>query len=76
MAVATEMQIAAQALEATRTAAAATLAAALISAAGRPHSVDEAMKLVRDIQWSLWPNDNYGAYKDWKKNFKGNEPHK
>ena len=76
MAVGPDMQITAQTLEATKTAAVATLAAALITAASRPHSVDEAIKLMRDIQWSLWPSSNYGAYKDWKKDFKGNEPHK
>jgi hypothetical protein len=57
-----DLQISAQMLEATKTSAAATLAAALITASGRPHSVDETLALVRDFHWSLFPNPAYGAY--------------
>jgi hypothetical protein len=59
-------------LTATRMSAAATLAAALINAAGRPHSV----KLMRDIEFSLWPSPNNSRYETWKKEFSGDEPHK
>jgi hypothetical protein len=71
-----DTQISAQMLEATKTAAAATIAAALISASGRPHSVGEAASLVRDVQWSLWPSPSHGAYKEWHKNFRPDEIHK
>ena len=47
-------------MNATQNAAAATLAAALITAAGRPHSVDEALELLRDIQYTLYPG-NYSS---------------
>jgi hypothetical protein len=66
----------AQTLVATRMAVSATLAAALIAAARRPHSVDEAVKLTQDIHWSLWPNPSNGGYQVWKKDFKGREEHK
>jgi len=69
-------QISAEMLEATRAAAAASIAAGLISASGRAHSVGEAVKLLRDVQWSLWPNERYGAYQEWKKNFREHEEHK
>ena len=64
-----DTQISAQMLEATKTSAAATIAAALISASGRPHSVGEAVSLVRDVHWSMWPTPSHGAYKEWHKNF-------
>jgi hypothetical protein len=53
----------------------AILAAALIAASGRPHSVDEAVKLMHDFHWSLFPNPNNGAYKDWKRTFNGGLRH-
>jgi len=68
--------ISGQTLTATRISAAATLAAALINAAGRPHSVNEAIKLMRDVEFSLWPTPNSGGYQAWKTTFKGDEPHK
>ena len=71
-----ETQISATGVQATKLNAAATLAAALIAASGRPHSVDEALQLVRDFQWSLWPSPNNGAYQNWKKNFNGTQAHK
>jgi hypothetical protein len=51
-----------------QTTAAATLTAALIGAAGRPHSVDEAMRLFQDVHFSLFPQANHGAYQAWQKN--------
>ncbi len=71
-----DTQINAQMLEATKTAAAATIAAALISASGRTHSVGEAVSLLRDVHWSIWPNPSHGAYKEWHKNFKPDEIYK
>ena len=52
---------------ATQTNAAATLAAALITRSSRPHSVQEALDIMRDIQLSLWPLPGNVAYDDWKK---------
>ena len=52
---------------ATRVNAAATLAAALISKSSRHHSVNSALDVMRDIQFSLWPLPGHGSYEDWKK---------
>jgi hypothetical protein len=52
---------------ATEQAAAATIVAALITAAGRPHSVDEALDLLRDVRFSLNPTPNIGSYQQWVK---------
>jgi hypothetical protein len=56
-------------INATQNAAAATLAAALITASGSPHSVDEALELLRDIQYSLHPGNFSGSgnYQAWQK---------
>jgi hypothetical protein len=75
MAVSQEAQLMALMTEATKKNTAATLAAALIAASGRTHSVGEAVKLLRDIEWSLWPNPSYGAFNEWKKTFKPDEKH-
>jgi hypothetical protein len=55
-------------INATQHAAAATLTAALITAAGRPHSVDEAMNLHRDVMYSLYPANfmNSAEYQTWQ----------
>jgi hypothetical protein len=45
----------------------ATLAAALIAAAGRPHSVQEVRNLMTDLQYSSNPNPGSGHYQDWQK---------
>jgi hypothetical protein len=44
--------------------AAATLAAAIISAAGRPVSVHEALEVQRDIQFSMYGGE-LKAYEEW-----------
>jgi hypothetical protein len=64
-------------INATQNAAAATLAAALITAAGRPHSVDEAMNLLRDIQYSLHPGNfvSTGPYQAWQQNKQTDKVH-
>jgi len=41
---------------------AATLAAALIQAAGRPHSPEEAVALTQDIAYLLNPQPNQGSH--------------
>jgi hypothetical protein len=67
----------AQLINATQNAAAATLAAALITAAGRPHSVDEAINLLRDIQYSLHPGNfaNTGPYQAWQQSKQTDKAH-
>jgi hypothetical protein len=75
MAVGTEIQLMAQITEATKKNAAATLAAALITASGRAHSVGEAVKLMHDIEWTLWPSPSHGAYQAWKKTFDPDAKH-
>jgi hypothetical protein len=43
----------------------ATLAAAMITAAGRPHSVEEVRQLMNDLHWSSHPSPGNGAYQEW-----------
>lgn len=52
---------------ATQVNAAATLTAALIAASNGKYSVNGALNLMRDVQFSLWPLPGNGAYDDWKK---------
>ncbi|WP_156318625.1 hypothetical protein [Rhizobium sp. AAP43] len=52
-----------------------TLAAALITVSGRPHSVNEAIQLMKDVQFSLAPNPSSGAYAKWQAEFDGDKPH-
>ncbi len=60
---------------ATERSAAVTLAAALITASGRSHSVDEAVELSRDIEHSLFPRPSTRPYQAWKESAKTDEPH-
>ncbi len=53
--------------EATRASVAAILTAALVHAAGRPHSVAEVLEIQRDISWSLYPKNELGSYQEWLK---------
>lgn len=46
---------------------ATTLAAAIIAASGRPHSIEQALEIVKDIEFSLYPAPAYGAYREWEK---------
>jgi hypothetical protein len=52
---------------ATQVNAAATLAAALITASGKPHTVNQSLKIMKDIQYSLWAQNGHGVYEQWKK---------
>jgi hypothetical protein len=45
----------------------ATLAASLIAASGRPHSIQEAMDLCRNIDFAMHPAPGSGAYIEWAK---------
>jgi hypothetical protein len=58
-----------QAAEATRQQTASTLAAAIITASGRPWSVAQAIELQTDIYNSLFGGllAGYGRYQEWKK---------
>jgi hypothetical protein len=58
---------AAQLVEAARQQNAATLAAAIITASNRPWSARQAIDLVSDIRFALYPNPNNGAYQEWAK---------
>ena len=53
----------------------ATLAAALIVAAGRPHSVQETLNLVRDLEFAARPNPGSGTYQQWKQTSDLNKAH-
>ena len=46
---------------------AATLAAAIITASGRPHSVQQALDIANDIQFAMYPAHGYGHYTEWEK---------
>jgi hypothetical protein len=62
-------------IEATRMAAAAMLANAVILSAGRPHSVENAVQVLEDIRNSLWADANSARYQAWKKKFDGAKLH-
>jgi hypothetical protein len=53
--------------EATKWHTASTLASAIISASGRPHSIQQALDIARDIHFAMFPVHNLPAYKDWEK---------
>jgi hypothetical protein len=63
-------------VSATQTNAAASIASAIITASGRPHSVEEALNILRDIHFSLFPAPGNGIYEQWKKTSKLDEVHK
>jgi hypothetical protein len=56
-----------QLADAARHQTASTLAAALIAASGRPHSIKETIDLVRDIRFALFPTPQTADYKEWEK---------
>jgi hypothetical protein len=56
-----------QLTESNKAQVAATLAAAIIMASGRPHSIQQALDIVRDIQFAMYPAPQYGHYKEWEK---------
>jgi hypothetical protein len=57
----------AQLTEVTKWQSVNTLASAIIIASGRPHSVQEALDIARDIHFAMFPVHNLAAYKDWEK---------
>ena len=50
---------------ATRQQTAAILAAAMITASGRPWSIEQATGLLRDVEFTMFPQSGQGAYQGW-----------
>jgi hypothetical protein len=46
---------------------AATIAAALVSASGKPHSIEQILEIVTDVQFAMNPQPNHGSYQQWAK---------
>lgn len=46
---------------------AATLASAIIIASGRPYSIEQALEIVDDIRFAMYPTPQSSAYKEWEK---------
>jgi hypothetical protein len=53
--------------EALKAQAAATLAASIVTASGRPHSIQQALDIARDIQMAMYPSPQSGFYQEWAK---------
>ncbi len=51
---------------ASRCGAAASLAAGIVAASGRPHSVNDALSVYRDVFNSLFGDAASGQYRQWK----------
>jgi hypothetical protein len=45
----------------------ATIAAALVSASGKPHSIEQILAIVTDVHHAMFPQPNTGAYIEWAK---------
>ena len=54
-------------LQAARRRATTTLASAIIMAAGRPCSIQEALDIARDVHFATFPSPNLAEYKEWEK---------
>jgi hypothetical protein len=48
-----------------RASIAAALAGGLIAASGRPHTIQEALELHRDVRLALYPKAGQGPYLQW-----------
>jgi hypothetical protein len=53
--------------EATKWQTATTLASSIIMASGRPHSIQQALDIARNIHFAMFPVPNDPAYKEWEK---------
>jgi hypothetical protein len=53
-------------IDATRMAAAASLANAIILSAHRPHSIEDATKVLEDVHHSLWSDPANPGYQAWQ----------
>ena len=45
----------------------ATLTAAIITASGKPHSIQQTLDIANDFHFAMFPNPNFGAYREWEK---------
>jgi hypothetical protein len=43
------------------------MAAAIITAAGKRYSIEQALEILRDVQRALYPTPTSGAYQEWAK---------
>jgi hypothetical protein len=65
---------------AVRQSAAAQIAGAMIIASGRPHSLDEAIRVYTDVLFTLFPQQGQDRYEEWlrerraKQDFTGRTP--
>jgi hypothetical protein len=55
--------------------ACASIAAAMISASQRPHSVHEALRVVHDVKMAMDPPREDASYLDWRESFDGAKKH-
>jgi hypothetical protein len=53
--------------DATKWQSATTLASSIIITSGRPHSIQQAVEIVRDIHFAMFPVPNDPSYKEWEK---------
>jgi len=56
----------AQLAEARKGQTVATLASALITTSSRPYSIEQALEIVQDVHFALYPGRNVGVYKEWE----------
>lgn len=47
--------------------AAASLAGGIIAASGRAYSLEQAMEILRDVHFALFPEPGHGSYDVWAK---------
>lgn len=55
---------------------AASIAGGMIAATGRPHSVEEAVKVFEDVLFHLYPVHGHSRYESWKHSFNSKAEHK
>jgi hypothetical protein len=54
-------------MEGTKLQVVATIAAAVVAASGKPHSIQQVLDIARDVQFALWPAPGYGLIGNGKK---------
>jgi hypothetical protein len=62
------IKIMSQVVRASNRAAQASLAGAIIAASGRPHSIDEALDVLRSVSFAMNPAPGGPDYEEWAKN--------
>ena len=63
-------------LEMMRLQVAATLASGMIAASGRSHTAQEAVDLLTDVQYTLYPRPKNTKYKEWLAGHSPGTPHR